>query len=260
MPMPSPVTSKSNARVKMLRASFSGAASRPGELVGIEGENLLSEAVGSRVTIGTVFVREGSEAELQRPALANLSAAHVVVLSRDVFASAVDTGSPQGIAAMIEIPEPEAAGTDGISLVLEALQDPGNLGTLLRSAEAFGIQRVFLTRDSVSAWNPKTVRASAGSVFRMPVVRSTLQEIAAQLQSAKVMAAVAHGTSAVSANELDWTTPCAILIGNEGAGLSPAALAMADVQVRIPCSVESLNASVAGAILMYEASVRDLRR
>jgi TrmH family RNA methyltransferase len=255
-----PITSKSNARVKMLRSSFSGEASRAGELLGLEGENLLVEAMRSQLKIDTVFVREGSEAVLDEPALASLLAKNVVLLSRDVFASAVDTSSPQGIAAMVEIPAPQPTGTDGISLVLEALQDPGNLGTLLRSAEAFGVRRIFLTRETVSAWNPKTVRASAGSVFRMPIVRDSLQAIAARLQGVNILAAVAHGEGVFSATEAEFGSHCAILVGNEGAGLSASALAIANVHVRIPCQVESLNASVAGAILMYEASVRGVRR
>jgi TrmH family RNA methyltransferase len=260
MPIGAPITSKSNARVKMLRASFSGDAALAGELLGIEGENLLGEALRSRLNFDTVFVREGSEAALERPALAGLAAKNVVLLSRDVFASAVDTSSPQGIAAMVEIPALAAGGTDGVSLVLESLQDPGNLGTLLRSAEAFGVRRVFLTPDTVSAWNPKTVRASAGSVFRVPVLRESLHRIAERLIGVNILAAVAHGEGVVSAKVADMSTPCAILVGNEGAGLSAAALATANIRVRIPCEVESLNASVAGAILMYEASVRGVAR
>jgi TrmH family RNA methyltransferase len=255
MALGAPITSRSNARVKALRASFGGKASRPGELLGLEGEHLIAEALRSGVAFDTVFVRQGSEAVLERGALAGLRAEEVVVLSGDVFASAVDTGSPQGIAAMVVLPEPKMSVGDGPVLVLEDLQDPGNLGTLLRSAEAFGARQVMVTPGTVSAWNPKVVRASAGSVFRMPVLRAPLGELAAELvaQGVEVFAAVAQTEGAVPVVDARLAGKCALMIGNEGAGLSREALGLARHRVRIPCAVESLNAAVAGSTLLYEA-------
>jgi TrmH family RNA methyltransferase len=249
-----PITSRSNARVKALRASFSGKAARPGELLGLEGEHLIVEALRSGLGFETVFVREGSEAVLERAGLEGLRAGELVVLSADVFGSAVDTASPQGIAATIVLPAPVvAAEGDGPVLVLEDLQDPGNLGTLLRSAEAFGARQVMVTLGTVSVWNPKVVRASAGSVFRVPVQRATMSEIAGWLreQEIELYAAVLH--DATSVLEARLRSRCALMIGNEGAGLSAEALGLAQHRVRIPCAVESLNAAVAGSTLLYEA-------
>jgi len=150
MTLPEAITSRTNARVKTLRAAFAGKASRPGELVGIEGENLIGEAIRSGLTFDTVYVREGSEDAVERQVLAGLQADHWAVLSKDVFASAVDTASPQGIAATLAIPEIEpieAAENPGVVLVLEDLQDPGNMGTLLRSAEAFWCVRCLSRRQ-----------------------------------------------------------------------------------------------------------------
>jgi len=256
MRLPPAITSRTNARVKALRASFSGKASRPGELVGIEGENLIGEALRSGLGFETVFVREGSEAVLQQ--LASLAAEECVVLSRDVFASAVDTASPQGIAAMVVIPaeKPLVSLQDaGPVLVLEALQDPGNVGTLLRSAEAFGVPFVLMTQDCVNPWNPKVVRASAGSVFRIPVLRSSLAGVRESLPVGEctIYAAVAPHAGARSLLDTVFAGSSAVMIGNEGAGLSAEALAIADVLVTIPCAVESLNAAVAGSTLLYEA-------
>lgn len=248
-----PITSKSNARVKALRTSFSGNASKPGELLGIEGEHLIAEAVRSGYGFDTVFLREGSEAVLDRPALKGLQADSVVVLSREVFASAVETASPQGIAATMMLRGPAQPKSPGLALVLEDLQDPGNLGTLLRSAEAFGAEQVLVTPATVSQWNPKVVRASAGSVFRVPVLRVSLSELATKLSQHTIYAAVAQTAGAVSSLEAKLAFPCALLIGNEGAGLSVAALAIAHHRLRIPCAVESLNAAVAGSTLLYEA-------
>ena len=261
MPVPPPITSKSNARVKALRASFSGKASQPGDLLGLEGEHLIAEALRSGLSLETLFLREGSEYVLERlsdrPALDGLEANSTLILSRDVFASAVETASPQGIAATILIPTPPppAPQPQSVTLILESLQDPGNLGTLIRSAEAFGAQQIFLTPDTVNPWNPKVVRASAGSVFRMPITRAPLAQIATQLtqQGTILYAAVAERLDSVSLLETSFAPHAAIMIGNEGAGLSDQALALAQVRVRIPCAVESLNAAIAGSTLLYEA-------
>ena len=166
-------------------------------------------------------------------------------------------------------------------LVLENLQDPGNVGTLIRSAEAFGFDHVIATHATANPWNPKVVRSSAGSVFRLPVLRQTMEQAAAQLRQngTRLFAAVGAFIGAHTAGfaleslqgrqevplsdghfraslsvDADLVEPCAILIGNEGAGLSSTARALADEQVRIPCAVESLNAAVAGSVLMYEVT------
>jgi len=263
MTLPEAITSRTNARVKTLRAAFAGKASRPGELVGIEGENLIGEAIRSGLTFDTVYVREGSDNALARPSLAGLQADHWALLSKDVFGSAVDTASPQGIAATLEIPEIvpiEPSENPGVILMLEDLQDPGNMGTLLRSAEAFLVQQVFVTPSTVNPWNPKAIRASAGSVFRMPIVRCSLTEMKSWSHAfgVRMAAAVARMKDATPVMHARLLSPCALMIGNEGAGLSAAAIAMADERVNIPCAVESLNAATAGTTIMYEAFRQNL--
>jgi TrmH family RNA methyltransferase len=258
-----PITSKSNARVKVLRAAFNGSAAAPGDLLGIEGEHLLAEALRSRLTMQTVYVRQGSEDHLQRLTLSGLHPGSFALLSREVFDSAVDTASPQGIAATLVLPEialPSSTHRPGIVLVIEALQDPGNLGTLLRSAEAFGVDRIFLTPETVNPWNPKAVRASAGSVFRARIAREPLQRIAERLHGAgvKLFAAVAQSAKATPVMNADLRMPCAVMVGNEGAGLSAPALRLADECINIPCAAESLNAAIAGSTLMYEAMRQNL--
>lgn len=255
MQLPPPITSRTNARAKALRAAFDGRSSRPGELVGVEGATLIAEALRSGIRPQTVFVRQGSEQLLSGFGLTCLP---TVVLSRDVFLHAVDTGSPQGIAAVIAIPEIRSGEHDregGVVLVLEAMQDPGNLGTLLRAGEAFGASRILITPETVNPWSPKAIRASAGSVFRVPVDRMRLDEIGrwASESGSRVYAAVAQASGAVSCMEADLSQPCALMIGNEGAGLSGAALEIANARIHIPCMTESLNAAAAAATLLYEA-------
>ena len=265
MTLPQPIISRTNARVKALRAALGGKASQPGALLGIEGENLIVEALRSHTRFDTVYIREGSENMLERSSLKELQSNHLAVLSRDVFESAVDTASPQGIAATFNIPQltpRESQSAQGVVLVLEDIQDPGNFGTLIRSAEAFQISSIYVTSSTVNQWNPKAVRASAGSVFRIPIMRGTLPQIKEWLTAdeMRLHAAVAHTEGAISVMQTSLLAPCAIMIGNEGAGLSATALKLADDQVHIPCFVESLNAAIAGSTLMYESFRQNLQR
>ena len=271
LPVPPTITSRTNARVKELRASLSGRARYAGDLLGLEGEHLLSEAHQAGQTFETIFLREGSEEVLQRAEwYSALRTGEWAVLSRDVFDSAVSTATPQGIVATWIIQEIAARQPHGGDvLIVENLQDPGNLGTLIRSVAAFGMERVFVTPETANQWNPKVVRSAAGAVFQVPVERLPLAEIVARLrgQETRIFAAVsgspfakdevsdgptARKPSAGLSYDADFEQPCAILVGNEGAGLSAEARALADEQVTIPCSVESLNAAVAGSVLLYE--------
>ena len=188
-------------------------------------------------------------------------------LTDEVFESAVETRSPQGVAALIVPPVSTMADVlSGTPLILIAagVQDPGNLGTLVRSAEAFGATGILTTPGTVSAWNQKALRASVGSVFRIPVVTVTPEEIAAlKLRGVRLIATVGSddfGTTA--AYDADFSIPCALMVGNEGAGLTAEWMEMADQRVTIPCPgpVESLNAAVAGSLLLYEASRQRSRR
>lgn len=258
---PPPITSRANAHVKALRAALSGDARRAGDVLGLEGEHLMQEAHRSGLAFEAVFVRQGSEAVAEREWAAGIRSAAWFVLSPDVFDSAASTPSPQGIMATWVIREPEPTVTDGAVLVLENLQDPGNLGTLIRSAEAFGSPRAMVTPGTANQWNPKVLRASAGSVFRMPVKRASLGQIAADLKGrgVKIFAAArepqqeADAVAVSSSFGVDLGGRCAILIGNEGSGLSEEARRLADELVQIPCATESLNAAVAGSVLLYEA-------
>jgi TrmH family RNA methyltransferase len=250
------VSSRSNNRVKQLRAAFAGHARLSGGMVAIEGDHLLAEALRSGMVLKTVFVSERREVPSMVP-----RGVEVLRLAEEVFESVVETRSPQGVAALMVPPVSEMddvmRGTPLI-LIAAGLQDPGNLGTLVRSAEAFGATGVLATAGTVSAWNQKALRASVGSVFRMPVVGVTAEEVAAlKAQGVRLIAAVGmddFGTTA--AQEMDFTGACAVMIGNEGAGLTAEWMEMADARVTIPCPgpVESLNAAVAGSLLLYEAS------
>jgi TrmH family RNA methyltransferase len=257
---PTLVTSRANPRVKQLRAAFAGHARLSGGLAAIEGEHLLQEALRSGLHIKTVFLSERIDPPAWLP-----RGVEQLYLTDEALSSAVDTQHPQGIAALLipptwDIESAFPAKQAPLLLIAAALQDPGNLGTLIRSAEAFGATAVLTTAGTVSEWNQKALRASAGSVFRVPVVAATPADILAlKSRGLCLFAAVAgnpQGPDALPVAAADLAQPCALMIGNEGSGLTTELLQIATARITIPTPgpVESLNAAVAGSLLLYEAS------
>jgi RNA methyltransferase, TrmH family len=256
------ISSRTNARVKQLRAAFQGHARLSGGMVAIEGDHLLEEALRSGMVLKTVFVSERREVPEIVP-----RGVEVVRLTDEVFGSVVETQSPQGVAALLVPPIwalEDAMGSASLILIAVGLQDPGNLGTLVRSAEAFGATGVLTTPGTVSAWNQKALRASVGSVFRVPVVAVAASEMKGlKGRGVRLIAAVgAEDAGVVAVADMDFTGGCAVMIGNEGRGLGAEWMEMCDARVTIPCPgpVESLNAAVAGSLLLYEASRQRARR
>jgi RNA methyltransferase, TrmH family len=255
------VQSKQNARLKELRRAMAQPGREGNGLVGIEGPNLVAEALRARLRIRCVFAALGVEKLLDGLGIAPET--DVLLLPRDLLVSALDTETPQPIAALVEPPDWTWAHLLGghrraapLVVVLAGLQDPGNVGTILRSAEAFGADGVVSLPGTVSAWNSKAVRASAGSVFRVPLLSAMPDECFTRLREAsvRVFATVLRGAS--PAHEADLAGPVALLIGNEGNGVPADLASRAGGTITIPCPgpVESLNASVAAGVLLYEAS------
>ncbi len=251
------IESRQNPRVKELRAALSRTGRTPGGLVAIEGEHLVAEAMRSHLRIATIFLREGYAPRIELPADAD----HLV-LPADVFASAVATEQPQGIAALVQppafTPERLFPCSAPLVLVLAGVQDPGNVGTLIRSAEAFAANGILLLPGTASPWNPKALRASAGSAFRVPAVYASEAEALALLAQHNVQAIAAVARNGTPITEAPLAGPTALLIGNEGAGLSDALIAAAAHRITIPMpgDVESLNAAIAGSLLLYQVSVQ----
>ena len=264
-----PVSSAQNTLVKELRQAFSQGQAVDG-LCAVEGIRLIEEAIRSRLKIQALFVRESAQPKALR-ILDQLSKhADAVLLPDRVFDNAVLTEHPQGIAALIKAPEYDlqAAFTPAPTLLVAAaaVQDPGNFGTLVRSAEAFGATGVVGIEGTVNHWNPKTVRASAGSMFRLPVLKTSTAELMAELRSREIraLALVApHGDgssgdgstprSALRLQDADLASSCALFIGNEGTGIPRELLSQVDQFVSIPQTrVESLNAGIAASIALYE--------
>lgn len=258
------VQSKQNSRLKELRAALAhpGSGDRGlAGLVGIEGPNLIAEAVRSGLTIDAVFVAQGSELLLKELHLPD--EVEILVLPQNVLTSALATETPQPVAALVRPPEWSWAhvlgthhGGAALVVVLAGIQDPGNLGTIMRSAEAFGATGVVALPGTVSAWNPKAVRASAGSVFRVPLIAASERECLERLREAGIKVLTTTARSAQPADLVKMADSIALLIGNEGNGISDDLASKVDASVTIPCPgpVESLNAGVAASILLYEAA------
>jgi TrmH family RNA methyltransferase len=256
------VQSKQNSRLKELRRALAHPGRGSQGLAGIEGPHLVEEALRARLRVKTVFLRLDNKEIVGVRDADKHGIEEVLFVLPDVFDSIVQTEAPQPVAALVEMPTwtwEQVLGSQKrppLVIVLAALQDPGNLGTILRSAEAFGASGIVCLPGTVNPWNPKALRASAGSLFRMPLVAATAEECFSHLRNAEARILNTAIEGAKPAHETDLAGPAAILIGNEGAGVPGELAAHADAAVTIatPGPVESLNAAVAASILLYEAS------
>ncbi|MBR3436231.1 MAG: RNA methyltransferase [Lachnospiraceae bacterium] len=184
----------------------------------------------------------------------------LILTDEDEFRRISDTRTPQGVlmAVRMDVKNEDEVLKDpeGVYLFLERIQDPGNLGTMLRTAEAARAAGILMSPDCCDIYNPKAVRSTMGSVFRVPhAVSSDLREAAEKLKRKGGRVYAAHLRGAVDYTDPDYRTMCAFLIGNEAEGLTEELASVSDQRIRIPMGgqVESLNASLAAAVLMYEA-------
>jgi len=252
------VTSRQNNAIKMFRAAAQSQGISEEGFVLLEGPHLVEEAIRSGYMLHTVLFRE-QNTSLVSDLLPNIpTSVHTMVARDDVFRSAVSTETPQGVVALIEPKEFTLdeffAGKSPYVVVAAGLQDPGNLGTIMRTAEAFGASGLLMTEHTVSPWNQKSVRASAGSVLRLPTLKIKTAKLIMELKARGVKM---FGTSSHQGKTLphaDLSGKLALVIGNEGKGLPASITSAMDMMVSIPQSshVESLNAAVATAVVLYE--------
>ena len=259
------VEGRHNAVVKELRQAFAHAERTEGGECAIEGVRIVEEAIRSALRFRVVFFRESAQNLAER--LLPQIGAHVetLLLPDKVFDSAVPSETPQGVAALVRMTEFSLDDVlerlqVGPVIILVGLQDPGNLGTILRSAEAFGSAGVVVGEGTVSPFNSKVIRASAGSAFRMPVVAAKsagrLEKALTRFrgQGVRLIATSSHKRTPL--DQIDMTGAAAVLIGNEGSGVTRSLIAQVDevVAIRHRPQVESLNAGVAASIVLYEAA------
>lgn len=185
----------------------------------------------------------------------------VEIVKTDIFNKMCDTKTPQGILCVVSMPEyhlDEMLETDeGLFLILEDIQDPGNLGTIVRSGEGAGLSGIIMSSHTVDIFNPKTIRATMGSIYRVPFIYTDdLADAVRIVKNAGIKTYAAHLAGKTAYDKENYRGASAFLIGNEGNGLSRETADLADLYVRIPMlgEVESLNAGVAAALFMYEAA------
>jgi RNA methyltransferase, TrmH family len=256
-----PVAGRHNQRLKELRLAFRHAELTPQGECAVEGVKLIEEALRSGQHLNSVFFSESAR-PLAEKLLPQINArTETLVLPSTLFKSIVPSDAPQGVAALLKLPAFSAVQmlellSDGPFVVAAGLQDPGNLGTILRSAEAFGAAGIFLTEGTVSPYNWKVLRGSAGSIFRLPFLQISSAELLPLLRARNVRLLATSSHRGTPLPQISWTLPLAIFIGNEGAGLSRELTSQMDETLAIPqtAQVESLNAGVAASIVLYEAA------
>jgi len=250
------IASRENAAFKALAKLASSAAERrrSGHSV-IEGAHLVEACLEAGHPVETVFVsRRAAETPEVERLLARARDSTQIALADALFESVSSVESPTGILAVLATPVGRAVPADArFCLALADLQDPGNVGTLLRSAAAAGVEHVLLSPGCAFAWSPKVLRAGQGAHFALNIVEGA--DLAAFLAAFRGKSVALAGEATESLYEADLRGPIAFLVGNEGAGLSPDLARAASVRVRIPMPgrAESLNAGVAGSIALFEA-------
>lgn len=259
------ITSDSNAQLKNVTALLKKSKERNEQkLFVVEGRKMFFEALllqrVEKAFFSESFFNSNKELIETKCSEAGLvpDGLSFETVADNVFNKIAETVTPQGVLALVRMPAyslEEICSTSRALVLLENLQDPGNLGTILRTAEAAGMDAVILSRDSVDVYNPKVVRSTMGSVFRVPFVYTDdFTAVVEELNRNGFNTIATHLSGKVSYTEADYSRKTAILIGNEGNGLTDEATAAASQKVIIPMSghSESLNASVAAALMMYE--------
>lgn len=253
------ITSVTNPRVKRLVNLGKKAKTRYSEEVFIvEGIKMFLEAPTE--WIKEVYV---SERFLEKNPSEQFQGMRYEVVSDEVFQKISDTQTPQGVLCVMKMPKYRLSDLlktnkkQSLFLLLEDIQDPGNLGTMFRAGEGAGIDGVIMTRNTVDIFNPKVIRSTMGSIYRVPfVITDDMIQAMTDLQAGGVTVYAAHLKESVDYDLQDYTKSTAFLIGNEANGLKDETADQADCYIKIPMKgqVESLNAAVASSILMYEAA------
>lgn len=254
------VTSPQNENVKKWKKLKTKKGRYESQTLLIEGEHLIMEALSAQLPFHAVIFDTGKREAAFRVLESHPIQAPVYELASSLFASVAETDSPQGVAAVVGIPDWSAEEllsrekSRATYILLDAVQDPGNLGTIVRTAEAAGVTGIWLGKGTVDPFNPKVVRSGMGSLFRMPMVQMNLAEAISLLKKNGVTIVGTSPHGGVYHFEYPFPSNCAILLGNEGRGVDPALMSLVDgkVQIPMPGKTESLNVSVTCAVLIYE--------
>jgi RNA methyltransferase, TrmH family len=250
------ISSKANEKVRWIRSLQEQRKAREREKAFVvEGARLVEEAAAAGVR-ARIILHDGHLGAREHSAVNRLAAAGGEVLEStpEVLRFCSDTDSPQGLLAVLDWPELGLPRTLEWAVIADGISNPGNLGSLLRAAEAFGVQALILAPGSVDAFNPKVVRGGMGVHFRLPIRILDWKQIRALLEGFRIW--LAEAREGRSVETVDWSGRVALILGGEAAGPGDQARSLAAGSVHIPMQgkIESLNAAVAGGILLYEIS------
>lgn len=254
------IRSTSNNHVRTIRSLRDDRSLRRSErMFVLEGVRLVADLLTSRAE--PVFVLYDPDqltttvaGNALMAALAHSTGA-VYAASAEVIKAASDTASPQGVVAVAQWPMWPTIQAPRLVVVCDHIQDPGNLGTIIRSSDAVGVDALYCSVGCVDAYAPKTVRASMGSLMRVPIFQDvTWDSLATTLAPCQIYAADGGGQS-VAYTQIDWRRPSVLIVGNEAHGLSASARQLAQQTIHIPmrAGIESLNAAMAASIILFEA-------
>jgi TrmH family RNA methyltransferase len=246
-----PIESRNNPLIKRIRSLQRASVRRAERAFVVEGVRAVSDAIATGALPEAVLISAAVDPDHLPGALRQIP---VRFVGDELFAEISDVATPQGIMAIFPIPAPPPGpAAPELRLVLDDIRDPGNLGTLLRSGAGAGVTGVHLLGGCADAYNPKVVRSAMGAHFRVPIDRRAVIEPDSIPSGARVIAT--DGSSATAYDAVDMTAPLWIIVGSEATGLSESARQLATDVVSIPLvnQTESLNASVAGSIVMFEA-------
>src|SRR3954470_6065501 len=253
---PEVITSPANPTIAFVRSLGQREHRVAERAIVVEGVRAVRDAMETGTTPRLLLVRADRSGAAAAADLALPANAPVRYVAPRLFDRLSDVQTPQGVLAVFPLPEwsHDAEGVP-LVLVLDRLRDPGNLGTLLRAAAGAGVTGVYLSPESVDPWNPKVVRAGMGAHFRVPILPLVLER-SGELMSHLPRRVAAQASATRTYDAIDWTTPAALIIGGETEGGSPALAQWSTDEVSIPLrgGVESLNAAVAGAVILFEAA------
>ena len=257
------ITSRSNSKVKYVRSLHRRVTRHRGRKFLVEGVRLVEEMKKAGQEPVFLFLTEEAMADPRSASLVEWVGTwggEALVVSPGLMLYMAETETPQGVLAVADFPRLETVTSD-LMLVLDGVRDPGNLGTILRTAEAAGAGQVFTLRGTADVFSPKVVRGAMGAHFRLPISWDrSWEEVERMLEQSQVLLAVPRGGQAYY--EVDWTRPSTLLIGGEAGGAGPKAQSLASELVTVPMKegVESLNVAVAAGILLFEAARQRARR
>jgi len=248
------IVSLQNDKVKLTKGLQSRARTRRKERkIVLEGTRLVRDAVERKhAPLFVLYEPENADSDLIT--LLEARKAMLIPVNAEVMRYVSDTPQPQGVVGVFPLPRPPFPRKPSRVLILDNLRDPGNLGTILRTAGAAGVQVVILSPGCADPYNPKTLRSGMGAHFRVPVVESTWEEIAVYCEPLAVYLATGRGVAGYT--QVDWKADWALIIGNEAHGAGSKAEEISTMRINIPMATktESLNAAIATGVILFEAA------